>query len=494
MKFDIQIGTGDRTILDIGNFHLREKEITFLFGESGIGKSLLARGIYGLLDGESLNVEVNNQPYSKYLQSSFCQEVRKYGFFVFQEPSSHLNPLMRISDQLHEGDLNSPALVDETLTSLWPAKENKQVENLINIYPQAYRPSGGEKQRILLAMAISKLKLSRKISAGMYIFDEPTGSLDNKNRNIFLNLIFEEFKKSAKTILFISHDYSIINYIETHAPDLKQKITFSELREEGNGHAIHPFSGKIYIEWITGLKRQHHTTSQRPLLTMESGFEIFGKRYAFSKDPAFSRETHLALFPKQFLYLKADSGIGKTTLAKILIGLYRASRLKIQISDMKIDDHTPRIFWKKHVWAKKIGMIFQHADESLNLNSTVMDVFAGLPGDKRPDANQVLKQLEFFFDDEISDSFLKQKIRYLSGGQKQRLNILRTFFLETEIIILDEPLNGLDFVSIKKIIDIILQKREEEKGILIISHNEEIFDKLIPKDCRYYLKASQTVP
>ena len=92
------------------------------------------------------------------------------------------------------------------------------------------------------------------------------------------------------------------------------------------------------------------------------------------------------------------------------------------------------------------------------------DVFAGLPRTKRPNTRQLLDELQHFFGDTIPGDFLDQKIRHLSGGQKQRLNIMRTFFLDTDILILDEPLNGLDFKSMVKIIEIILQKRKEKKG------------------------------
>ena len=96
----------------------------------------------------------------------------------------------------------------------------------------------------------------------------------------------------------------------------------------------------------------------------------------------------------------------------------------------------------------------------------------------------MLQDLKYFYSDNITSGFLNQKVRLLSGGQKQRLNIMRTFFLETDIIILDEPLNGLDFESCVKIIDILQQKRNEERGILLISHNEEIFDRLVPEGRR----------
>jgi ABC-type multidrug transport system ATPase subunit len=93
------------------------------------------------------------------------------------------------------------------------------------------------------------------------------------------------------------------------------------------------------------------------------------------------------------------------------------------------------------------------------------------------------------FDNEIEDSFLKTKVKYLSGGQKQKLNLLRSFILDTDILILDEPLNGLDFESIMKVITMLQAKQKSGIALMIISHNEEIFDAIISKENVYYLQA-----
>ena len=95
--------------------------------------------------------------------------------------------------------------------------------------------------------------------------------------------------------------------------------------------------------------------------------------------------------------------------------------------------------------------------------------------------------LQNLFEEPVGESFLNRKIRYLSGGQKQRLNLLRALVLEVPVIILDEPLNGLDFKSIMRVIDLLVEKKKAGSGILLISHNEEIFDSIIKEQSIYYL-------
>jgi ABC-type dipeptide/oligopeptide/nickel transport system ATPase subunit len=132
-------------------------------------------------------------------------------------------------------------------------------------------------------------------------------------------------------------------------------------------------------------------------------------------------------------------------------------------------------------------MVFQHADEALNLQVNVNEVFAGLPLQKKLTGETLRLTLSELFEGEVSKSFLNKKVAFLSGGQKQRLNLMRTLIMDTDLIILDEPLNGLDFVSIKKVFDILEEKRRSGSALLLISHNEEIFDSLVDKEHVYYL-------
>ncbi|HMA65936.1 MAG TPA: ATP-binding cassette domain-containing protein, partial [Chitinispirillaceae bacterium] len=105
-NFSVNVATSSRTIVSIQDFPVYDNHITFLFGESGIGKSLISKALYGLLDTSELTVTINDTPYADHLKSKWLTESRTNSFFVFQEPSSHLNPLMKISEQLNEGSLN----------------------------------------------------------------------------------------------------------------------------------------------------------------------------------------------------------------------------------------------------------------------------------------------------------------------------------------------------------------------------------------------------
>ena len=79
----------------------------------------------------------------------------------------------------------------------------------------------------------------------------------------------------------------------------------------------------------------------------------------------------------------------------------------------------------------------------------------------------------------------------LSGGQKQRLNLLRAFALDTPLIILDEPLSALDFESIDRVLGLIREARADGRAILLISHNEDIFDRIVPPGSVHVLESAE---
>ncbi len=498
LRFDIRIATEERTLVDIREFQLPLNRITFLFGESGIGKSLIARAIYGLLAPDEFTITINDEPYKEYLKKPETQEIKKNSFYVFQEPSSHLNPLMPLETQIKEGSLAQAPDDHEILDRLLEGSDADEVRKLLDVYPKPYRPSGGEKQRIFLVMALKKIDLmlagTQADTPHVFVFDEPTGSLDNHFRNVFLSLLFKRFQQQHFTSLLITHDYSMVSEVTRSYRSFAEHVSFKELSLRNGKHALSDFQPETYIGWLNTQKKESAsripTNESRPLLRVEGGLEVFGQRLTISKDREGTQPSALEIHPGTIVYAKAPSGTGKTTLVKLMMGLIRGKNLQMTLGGVTLTEHTPRSFWQKKIWGRKMTLVFQHADEALNPRATVMETFQGLPSEKRITRENVRQSLGELFDFEISDEFMDKQVSRLSGGQKQRLNLLRSLFLNTDILILDEPLNGLDFESTTRVLAMIREKQRAGKGILLISHNEEIFDALIPRDHIYHLHAS----
>jgi len=498
VKYDIEISADNRSLVQINDFGIRSGALTLLLGESGIGKSLISKTIFGLLSSDDLEVTLNNLPYSDYTQSDRCHQIQDEGFFVFQEPSSHLNPLRTLNQQLNEGSITDPKNNRQILARLFPAFSEPEREQLLSVFPKPHRPSGGEKQRILIAMAFKKISLLSKKTgnrSALFIFDEPTGSLDNEYRNIFLKMLISAQRELKFTVLLITHDYSMISEISEEFPQMLPDIDFHELGMKKNRLILEPFSPDSYLNWLGSVKpkEQKKDGSQKPILSLHSEVHVFNRHLILTTDPKNSNPCDLEIYPGEAVYLKAESGAGKTTIAKIIMGLQSCKNFKCRIGDIELNQHTSEQVWKKKIWAKKMSMVFQHADEALNLNGKVKDIFRGLPLSKRKDRDFLVEKLNIVFEDDVDNTFLDQPVVYLSGGQKQRLNLIRALILDTDILILDEPLNGLDFMTLQNVLAILQERQKQGKSYLLISHNEEIIDRIVPSDRVYYLSWQRSV-
>ena len=199
------------------------------------------------------------------------------------------------------------------------------------------------------------------------------------------------------------------------------------------------------------------------------------------------RQTPLELRRGAMSYLKAPSGMGKTTLVKMMMGLVRGDRFRMTLGKYTISERTPDDFWRRRVWGRSMTMVFQHADEALNPRATVRDTFKGLPTRRSPGRDQVLAILGELFDPDVAASILDREVANLSGGQKQRLNLLRGLSLNTGLIILDEPLNGLDFDSSVRVLGLLRRRLHHGDAILVISHSEEIFDSQVTPEGTVFL-------
>lgn len=212
--------------VDNVSLFINKGEIYALAGESGCGKSTIAKAITRLVtpvSGEILFEEKNILQYSKEEKKNYPKDVQ----MIFQNPYSSLNPKMKIKDILVEPlDINTNysknrknALVKSVLYDVGLSEDS------LDRYPHEF--SGGQRQRIAIARALI-------LNPKLIIADEPVSALDASIQAQIINLLKELKKERNLTILFISHDLNVIRYLA----DRVGVMYFGKLVEENSTSKI----------------------------------------------------------------------------------------------------------------------------------------------------------------------------------------------------------------------------------------------------------------
>ena len=187
------------------NFKIPEGEILGLVGESGSGKTTLGRSIIRLIEPSEGKIFYNNKNIIKFKEKEM-RELRKDFQIIFQDPFASLDPRKKIFDIISQGlkihaKMNKEEIYEKVTTII---KDVGLQEEHLNRYPHEF--SGGQRQRIGIARALV-------LDPKFIIADEPVSALDVTIQAQILNLILELKEKYSLTILFISHDLSVINQI-----------------------------------------------------------------------------------------------------------------------------------------------------------------------------------------------------------------------------------------------------------------------------------------
>ncbi|RYZ60754.1 MAG: ABC transporter ATP-binding protein, partial [Chitinophagaceae bacterium] len=194
------------TAVDNVSFTIYKNEALGLVGESGCGKTTLGRTLLRLIEPSSGQILYNGTDITR-LPKAAVKKLRKDVQLIFQDPYSSLNPRLNIGDAIAE-----PMLVSGLETSA--AARRKKVAQLLdqvslspammNRYPHEF--SGGQRQRIVIARALS-------LNPNFLVCDESVSALDVSVQAQVLNLLNDLKRDLGLTLLFISHDLSVVHYM-----------------------------------------------------------------------------------------------------------------------------------------------------------------------------------------------------------------------------------------------------------------------------------------
>lgn len=454
---DLSIRIGSRVLLNEVSFELRPGECLTLLGESGAGKSLLAQAIMGNLPRVlaargrihigSAESSADDGPARRPLWGRTLA-------MLPQEPSQALSPLMKIRSQLAEvhrwvrglGRDDALKQADDGLKDAGLAAATAQ-------YP--WQLSGGMAQRAAACMAQAG-------GARILLADEPTKGLDRHWSDRVIES-FRALRKAGGCVVVITHDLRVARAL--------------------GGKLIVLRRGEVVEQGETGLVLNAPTQAfTRQLLAAEParwavpavsapGAEVlhaaglskrFGARTLF-------RDLDLSLNRRQRLVLQGSSGVGKSTLGNILLGLMQP--------DTGLVRRNPQL--PAHAFQKLYQDPVASFAPTVPLRCLLEDV-RRRHGGSRESLQAHLERLG------IPDDLLERRASEVSGGELQRVAMARALMVRPALLFADEPTSRLDYLTQQDAIRLLLESVEtSDAALILVTHDEDIAARLATQTLQF---------
>ncbi len=527
-------GRGTVDVLDEVSFYVQPGEVLGLVGESGSGKTTMALALLGhvrrglVIGGGRISIDgrdILRMP-RRELQRLRGRQVA----YVPQDPSSALNPTLKIGTQLrevlasYEGDQKAR---DERLTEMLAEVGLSTIPGILNKYP--HQLSGGQQQRVGLAMAFA-------CRPKLIVLDEPTTGLDVTTQRRVLETIRDLCKTYRVAAVYISHDLAVVAEIADHVAVMYA----GRLAEIGPAREVfetpaHPYSRGLLrsvpsldrSRVLTGLAGHPPRPGNRPsgcffqprcefaLPACEQGqpplvqvsdsghaarciraVEVVGLSQPAGSGAARpdSAEAEAALLDvrdlsatygnatvlhdltlsvpgQQCVAVVGMSGSGKTTLARCLVGLHPNWSGQVSFAGKPLSRGVRR---RSNDQLRRIQYVSQNPYLSLNPRRTVGQIieqplahFEKLSARERQE-----RVVDALTAAALRESFVDLYPDQLSGGERQRVAIARALVVQPDLMVCDEITSALD-VSVQAAIVELLRGLQAERGLslIFITHN-----------------------
>lgn len=490
-------------VLHTISFDVFENEILGIVGESGSGKSVTSLSIMGILPKKQTNLSGKILFEEKDLLRTSEKQFRKIRgseiAMIFQEPMSALNPSLKCGFQVSEIlrlhlKMNASEAKKETI-SLFEKVKLPRPNDIFNSYP--HQISGGQMQRVLIAMAIAcKPKL--------LIADEPTTALDVTVQKEIIALLKTIQQETKMAMLFISHDLSLVSEIADrvlvmYKGDVVENATTSEIFKNPKAEytkallasrpslnirlaklpTIASIADKSFkpreVKPVERAKKHKQIYTQKPILEIANL-----EKYYFSNVGVFAKakivkavdDVSFSVFEGETLGLVGESGCGKSTLGRTILQLEKATSGSIKYRGKELTKLSKNEIRNLR---KEIQIIFQDPYSSLNPRLMIgqaliepMEVH-GLGKSKKERKERVLALLERVG---LDESYFHRYPHELSGGQRQRVGIARTIVVEPKLVICDESVSALDISVQAQVLNLLNElKNDYSFTYIFISHD-----------------------
>ena len=471
----------NRPVLHKVNLYVDEGERVSLIGQSGSGKTVTMRSVIGTLPMPPGNVENGSIFYkgSSLLDLNKQERNRLKGTgisIVLQDPMLSFNPVLTIKRQMDDivrysdirmGIKRSVKEREAHLIETLHKVRLQDGERILESYPMML--SGGMRQRVLIGMALlNKPKL--------LIADEPGTALDVTTQDEILTLLNNLVAEEGLSLLLITHNLGVVRKMA----DRVYVMEHGKIVETGTRDAIfqapkHEYTKKLMgaVPPLYGNKvKTIDYKGSTPAIELKTINKDFKTRSGFfnNKIDVFRAANDVSLTINQgdIYGIAGESGSGKTTVAKMILGLTEPNNGEIKLFGRSINE-----FKGTSEFRKLIQIVYQNPGSSLNPRRTVADQlsvplkFSGYESSQIK--NRIYELLELV---DLPQNYAGMYPHELSGGQKQRVAIARALSVNPKILVLDEPTSALDVLVQSTVIDLLNRLRKEfDLTYIFISHD-----------------------
>ena len=522
------------------NLDLIKGQVLALVGESGSGKSVTAMGALGLLSANALvsgsavlDCCRQNQELVGAAREILDQVRGEHVGVIFQEPTTALDPLFTIGDQIAEAIAihgegkrkrttarQRRAVRTQVLNALSRAGlggDQRETERIADSYP--HQLSGGQLQRACIALATAN-------NPSVLIADEPTTALDVTVQAEILDLL-RQLASEGVAVLLITHDMGVVadvadavavmrhgriiergdvrTIFASPSHDYTRQLLaavprLNSLRggvgsgaDSGAGDGVGAVSGagvaavsgaglaKVAAVNSDGAASQGDGVASRvgdsaqPLVRIENLDVVYrnGRRHVHAV-----RGVSFDIARGQVLGLVGESGSGKSTIAGTLTGLVPIHSGSVQVDGLEVAGASGR---KLRGVRSQTGIVFQNPASSLNPRRSV-GASIGQPLQLHTDLTNVQRRQrvnELLEAVRLPASMAQRYPHEMSGGQRQRVAIARALALQPKLLIADEPTSALD-VSVQAVVLELLANLQHELGFacLFVSHDLAVVEQV----------------